>query len=408
MAAALALVPLDLASSSLSGAHGAARPWRWVGLGLFGAYALAAFWSRRPLPRVQLAPAILGGLFVALAFLSTAWSISPGLTAGRALALGVLLGAAWAVGWAYAQAPVQAERIVAFLGLGAAALALAGIVAALVSSDTGFLRTASPVRFRGLGENPATAPLVEAIALPLLIHLASRRRVLGWTGVALVAGSILVGQAHAATVAGVVALLIVIVAKPTSWFRRTVLAGVVVGVALGGWYAAGAIVRHAGPAPRAVPAAARTGSGTVSGGYGRRTAWPAALHLADSRPAGGFGFGTEADAFARLSPRLAPHFESREVENSYLATYLELGVAGAVLALALLLALLRAGVRSIRTGPLAAALAAAVVAGLLEATVQSFLWSPGNVASLTLWVSAALLVGLTEHGPRSRLAATGS
>jgi hypothetical protein len=85
-------------------------------------------------------------------------------------------------------------------------------------------------------------------------------------------------------------------------------------------------------------------------------------------------------------------FQGAYVEDAYLGLFLQLGVAGLlVFAAAIVLSGRRLGARLADAGPrergLAAGFAGAVVAGLVLALTQSFVYSAGNVATLTFWVS---------------------
>lgn len=413
--AGLALVPIFLGSSSLSIAVGA-RPWRWVGLSLFVGVALTAARLRGRGSATPRAIAIAGVAYLAFAFLSSTWSLDPRLTAERAVSLAVLFAGAWAAGEVCAGRSRAVAGVVVALSGGATALAVAGLVAASVSPRTGYFLATAPARFRGLGENPDTAPLVEAIALPLLVYLAiahaGRTRLAASVAAGVVAASILLSQSRASLLAALLALLFLAVAARVPVRRRALAGTAVLAVTVGGWFGAAAIVDRTAPpvvAPSSGTGAAKRSpvasfgprAGSLESGSGRTLAWRAALHLADRRPLGGYGFGTEALAFGPVAARLAPAFDSSFVENSYLGTYVQLGLAGVLACAALLATVVAAGVRALRrssdAGLLAPALVAAVGAGLIEALFQSYLWSAGNVATLTLWICAALLVSLVPR-----------
>ena len=89
-------------------------------------------------------------------------------------------------------------------------------------------------------------------------------------------------------------------------------------------------------------------------------------------------------------------------ENSYLGIALQLGVVGLAALLVLLGALAAVAVRALRTltgRALAAAQACAsvVVAGVVLGLTQSYLTSPGNLASSTFWIAALCLPALAAE-----------
>jgi O-antigen ligase len=137
---------------------------------------------------------------------------------------------------------------------------------------------------------------------------------------------------------------------------------------------------------------------TFFGSSGRVDAWTGALHQALERPLLGFGFGTEADVFVDRYY----YFVGGRPENAYIGLALQLGLIGLVSFVALLGALAAAGVRAVRgpRRPVAAAGLGVLAAGLVLAVVQSYPYSAGDIATLTLWTSLFLLPAvLRERGP---------
>jgi O-Antigen ligase len=126
---------------------------------------------------------------------------------------------------------------------------------------------------------------------------------------------------------------------------------------------------------------------------GRVTAWVGAIEQADQRPLLGYGFGTEDHVFV---DRFF-FFDGSRPENSWVGSYLMLGIGG-VLALAVLLGWIALqAYRLLRGLPPAqrvrvAAVTGVFVGGLVEMLVQSFVTSAGDIAMLSFWVCAALLV----------------
>jgi O-antigen ligase len=126
---------------------------------------------------------------------------------------------------------------------------------------------------------------------------------------------------------------------------------------------------------------------------GRIAGWVGAIHQADQRPLLGFGFGTEDRVFIDRYYTL----QGERPEESWIGLYLQLGIVGVVLLAALVGFILLRGAAGLRRGAqahrlLVAACAGVFLAGCTESLVQSFVYSAGNIAALSLWVCAALLV----------------
>ena len=135
---------------------------------------------------------------------------------------------------------------------------------------------------------------------------------------------------------------------------------------------------------------------------GRVGAWKGAVLQADQRPLLGYGFGTEDHVFINRYY----NFQSDRAENSWVGLYLQLGIAGVLALLSLLAFVLVRGARELLPAPAApnlrlAACAGVVVAGCVESLVQSFIYSAGDIATLSLWVCAALLVSASTGKPAS-------
>lgn len=129
------------------------------------------------------------------------------------------------------------------------------------------------------------------------------------------------------------------------------------------------------------------------GSSGRIVAWEGAIHQGDQRPLLGYGFGTEDRVFVDRFRA----FAGRRPEEAWLGMYLQLGIVGVVSLAALVgLALLR-GWQELRRGASEhrfqlGACVAVVLAGCAETLVQSFVYSAGDIAALSFWVCAALLI----------------
>jgi hypothetical protein len=136
----------------------------------------------------------------------------------------------------------------------------------------------------------------------------------------------------------------------------------------------------------------------LSYGSGRIYAWISAIEQGLQRPVLGYGFGTEQYVFADRFYI----FDGGFTENSFVGMFLELGVVGVLLLLAPFVIVARAAVRTVRQAQGSArdfaAIGAAITAsGFVVAMFQSYMYSVGNVATLTLWVG--LFVTVTAAGP---------
>lgn len=125
---------------------------------------------------------------------------------------------------------------------------------------------------------------------------------------------------------------------------------------------------------------------------GRVAAWMGALDLVKDRLLLGYGFGTESRVFVDRWYVFAAGLP----ENSSIGILLQLGVVGFAIMLALLVLLVWGGVRALLSQDAEARSLAIVglgtLAGALTVTfVQSYIYSVGNVASATVWITAFIL-----------------
>lgn len=396
------------------------RFWRF---GLLGELALLALAYRAwRAPRVRLPPAVLAAAagLVALALLSTAWSADPGLTVRRTLAFGLLLLTGLALAHVAGEHPLVAGRVLDALLVAAVLVALLGLYVLWVSHDLAVqpASTQYPARYRGLGQNPNTAAMLLALAVPLALARARRPALLAAV-LLLLDGSIVASGSRGALLAALAGACLWLATSRRSLSRRLVLVAAAAAV-----FAADVVVMQMPKALEPAPAAAaastrpakpvrdaelvdpladeigrpRSGGAihrTLFGTSGRARAWDAALHQAGERPVAGYGFGTESVVFADRYYG----FDSSVPENSYIGFLLQLGVVG-LLALLVLLAVLAAiAIRAVRAlggeaRRLARVCAAVFGAGLVLALTQSYLTSVGNLASSSVWLSALLVPGL--------------
>jgi len=405
-------------SSSVASVTHAGHTARWVLLVLLFAAAAARAVLRRRLPAAS-APAAAAAAFVGLALVSAAWSVSPRLSAERAVSLGILFATALLL----AAAEDRPARLLAGIAGGAAAVAVGGL-AVLAADHTAAVQAASiesPARYRGLGQDANTASLLFALTLPLALALAFtaasvRLRAASALAAALFVGSIVASGSRGALFAGGAGALVFVVLRRAR-LRHAIAPAAVVAAAV----VAGLLVQNApkalshAPEPAPPPAAqvkahhgylnaeavyplnADVGAPLPGGGQppitrgffggsGRGAAWTGTVHQILQRPLLGFGFGTESAVFVDRYY----YFVGGSPEDSYLGISLQLGLVGLALLLALVAALAWPARRAVRND-IAAACAAAVAAGLVLALVQSYVYSVGNIGTATLWICAFLL-----------------
>jgi hypothetical protein len=127
---------------------------------------------------------------------------------------------------------------------------------------------------------------------------------------------------------------------------------------------------------------------------GRGQAWEGAFDQGEQRPVAGYGFGTEDHVFV---DRYYSFFGGSP-ENSYVGMFLQLGLVGLALLLALAAALVRGSVAALRRDTrIAAACIAVLVTGLALGVVQSSLYSVGNTATVATWTCAFLGLALAPR-----------
>ena len=136
----------------------------------------------------------------------------------------------------------------------------------------------------------------------------------------------------------------------------------------------------------------------LSSGSGRIYAWLDAIRTGLKRPVLGYGFGTEQYVFVDRYYI----FDGGFTENSFVGIFLMLGIVGLLLLLAPFAIVGLATVRAMRAGrgrerSFLAVGAAVMGAGFIVALFQSYIYSVGNVATLTLWVT--LFVAITAAAP---------
>jgi O-antigen ligase len=229
--------------------------------------------------------------------------------------------------------------------------------------------------------------------------------------------SIAASDSRGAIAAGFAGLLVVAALVPSTW-RRRLLAVASVLVLLGATIGAAQAPKSKGEAssrrsaPTSSPAGPKATPGYIDVGVdypfqfdigsqgpgeaqpthrpllglsGRGEAWSGAIGLGDARPVAGYGFGTESLVFVDRYT----NFVGGSPEDSYLGLYLQLGLVGLAAFLALAGALLL-GTWRMRRRPEAVVSLAVMVAALVLALVQSYIYSVGDIGTVTVWVCAFL------------------
>jgi hypothetical protein len=414
---ALTIVAVACSSSWSTEVRAGARPFRAAGIVALCALALwGAIGCRRASART--APYATAAALLVLAGVSTAWSVALRDTAAKTAAFGLLLVGAAALSTRTAHNREAARRVLFALLTGAVAVAVTGVLIYLVSQEQALQPAtgASGARFRGLGENPNTVSMLFATALPAagLLVAEARSAVMRAAGAAaflLLAGSIAFSGSRGALIAACAGLLVFGLAFAEGQARR-LAAVAAVGVLAVGLVALGEIAEPLSAAqaqkittPSANPERRTPNDaeyvirledeiGYSSGdqhdwltGSGRVEAWRGALGQAADRPLVGYGFGTEAKVFVDRYEA----FQGGVPENSFLGFFLQLGVAGLTVFLALVAALAAAAVRLLRSDPaLAGACGGVLAAGLVLAFVQSYVYAVGNTATLVVWIASFL------------------
>lgn len=413
----LTLLTLAAGSGSVVSLWSVAKPGRWVLLGVL--FVLAAA-QARPLRAVP-AGWIAAAAFVALALESAAWSVEPRLTVERIATVGVVFATA---------ALLARERELVLRGLlvGAVLVALAGLVVLPLAHHDAVLSATGGAgwRFQGLGQNPNTVPLLLAAAAPIALWWTlTRNALLGGAALVLFAGEIAFSGSRGSLVAAVGGTTVTALACLGSLRSRALAVGAIIATALA-CIGIAKLPQPASATTTSTPGATATvppSKGinaetvfrqqdeigfppngkyvppsslprTVFGTSGRAESWHGAIEQGKQRPLAGYGFGTEEHVFV---DRFFS-YESGLVENGYIGLFLQVGLAGLGVFLAVLGLLAWGGVRAVRErrGGAAAAGIGVLAAAMLVELVQSGFLSVGNIAAAAIWL-AVLPLALPER-----------
>jgi hypothetical protein len=395
--------------------------------------------------------------FIVLCLLSTAWSPDPRLTFARTASLGILFLAAAALAMKAAADPAEMRRLLEGLALGAMVVAAIGFLMLAFGSNAA-AQSANPLnpwRFRGFGENPNTVAVLAAVALPIVVWLGLTSHTRGskalWlAGFAVLLVSTIATGSRGGQLAALCGVEVVLVTTLPRVSRRIVVGVayalvVVLGIGLRqvtqpaapAFYSAipkppvgvqslpappagGQSSGHAkgngagtkklvikiprGPAMQPLPGRAdeigqpllsRQGTSTI--GSGRVAAWIGTLK--DSvwqRPLLGYGFGTEERVFVDRWY----DFQGGTPENSTIGLLLQVGIVGLLLVVALASFIAVGALRGLRSATSQHRSAGRVGLGVLAAALaltffQAYVYSVGNVATLTVWVVLFLTAAVT-------------
>lgn len=426
VAAAAVVVLFACGSSSVPTLLDVGRPGRWIALVLL--LVLSAWWAagRGRTLLVHRHVTWSAAAVVLLAVVSSAWSVAPRITFERAVTLAVLALVALLIAQAVAGRPASAERVLVGLVAGSVIVALAGLlVLAVAHRDAVEIATTDlPPRFKGMGQDPNTSSLLFGVAAPIATWLAltsrtTRRRLAFGAALALLVGSIVGSGSHGALLAGGLGSAAVVLLCADGYRRRIVAMLAVVAIAGAGFWIdtlpepsrTNPVVVPAVPVPApkpgyldaqintpldgelGIPLPGQSLRRTLTTSSGRTQAWRGAIRQTEQRPFVGYGFGTESRVFIdRWSG-----FSGSVPENSYVGIALQLGIAGLLVFAALLAALGLAALASLRRERRGVATAGVGVltAGLAAAVGQSYVYSVGNIATVTLWITV-FLVATTE------------
>jgi hypothetical protein len=422
-----AAVPALIAACVLAAAAGSSiqrdvlalgRPGRWALLVILLAFALVRAAASLPVWRVPRATTFAVLAFCGLALASAAWSVNPHGTLVRSLALLAVVVAIVALLGCLPARPDLGDRMLTGVLAAAGIVAFAGFVYWLVSPSHAAIAatTEYPSRYQGIEQNPNTAPLLLAIAVPIAFVRALRAetalRRIGF-GIVLVGllASIVASGSRGGIVAAFAGLLAVTVFGPFSRLRKLAVGtAVVVAFAASAWLSTIPKALPAVPVATGVPAVAASPSAnaelvlplnqeignpwwTRTQGDSRRSlfntnvrarAWEGTYHRALGRPLLGYGFGAEQWAFVNRYYA----FDSQNPENAYLGLFLQLGVVGPIVFLATAALCVVAGARaSLRGSRTALAAVGATAAALAAGLSQSYFHGPGGIAFVALWMS---------------------
>jgi hypothetical protein len=408
--AALAVVLAALIASN-SGVTWLKPPFltaRWAALGCVALLLVGELRRTTAQERRWLA---LLGIVPLVCFLSLAWSVDARLTFERAATFAALLWVAAGYGLEWRREPRDLQSFFDAVSVLAVVVVAVSVLEGLVTDDAFYAG-----QFRGLFENPNGIGLFLGLTYPFVAGTLERRAG-RWRLPAQLAylAACVATATDARARAGLGVLVIVAIGFALSTPRRRNALWAVAAIAVA---AASTLAIAGGSLGSPTRPTTVTSTGHHSGGAkqpsggggstatgpapptqtrfsrltgGRSEAWGATGRLIGDRPALGYGFGTGDRIFA-LHPDQArfTFFQGADPSQAYLRLYLELGV----LALALLVPLLGAGVLGVRLLLSRRSLegsccALVVLGGLAAGFVESIFATAGAPWAPLLWIAAA-------------------
>jgi len=418
-ASVLALLVLAGASAS-SNEHllrTAGSPARLLLLVVLGGLALVTALRFRSEWRLRPWVAAGAAAFCALAFVSTGWAVLPMSTLKRDLSLAAVLVVAVLVAGSTAHSPRTTRLLLDGILVAAAVFAAGGLVLWLFDASKAVqpATTEYAARFQGLGDNPDTAPLLFAIAMPIALQRAlapgaRRARALALATLLGLAAAVTASGSRGGLLAGFLSLLVVVWLAPMTLRRRAAAsAAVVAALALCAWVTTvpSALPQHGTAAPAlaqphghrgidaesVLPLEAEIGSPwwthkaagvhrSLFGASSRVRALQGAIHQALGRPLLGTGFGAELFVSRYYG------FHSGNPEDGYVGLLMQVGAIGLALFVAFVAICMAP---ALRRRALASAAVGAVAAGLLLGLSQSFFHAAGDIVFVPFWL--LLLLG---------------
>ena len=307
---------------------------RWIGLLTFGVLVLRIAATGR-LRKLSVPHGLMLGL-VAWAALSILWTMDQDTTITRLGTYAQLLLAVWMI-WELAVAEDRVARLLEAFVWGASVLSVSTIVnfirgrqAADLWAEHGLTRWRE-ARYTVYGLNENDLGLILALSLPMTLYLLTRRKgtpalLSGWVQIGLCLTSIFLSGSRGAVIATMVALLMLplVMYRLQRWMRFALV------LACAGGLACGTFLIPDGTWRRILSAGSEVSQGTMTH---RTLLWEAGLDAFRDRAFTGVGAGAYGAAVLRAvdMPYVA--------HNTFLSVLVELGVAGALLYLALLASL---------------------------------------------------------------------
>jgi hypothetical protein len=369
---------------------------------------------------------------------STAWSVRPQTTFGRAGALTIVFMIAAALAVAMEEDILPRDGVVAALLGGMTVVALGGAVLLVVSQPEAMHPGTG--RLNGLGGDSNTVSSMFGVGIPLALGA-----VLGWRGrrrrlavavLVVLVVSVVASGSRGSLLAAAAGSVVVVAIATRGAKARAVAVGLValaaVAAAVGTAKPIGSESANHVPVPTGSVGEPVTGpkghrvylnaelswrleddvGGSLPGAppvdphrsalnsSGRTQAWEGALRQVRDRPLAGYGFGTESLVF--VDRYVA--FQGSYAENAYIGLLLQIGALGLAVFLFAFVVAARRMRHQLAVGDederhWAAAFVGATAAGLVLALTQSFVGSAGNVAVLTFWI--ATLAATVRLGQRS-------